>query len=932
MDPRIFRRWAKAERGGRGCHLLVWHGLDVAAVLEVGFEERPDLLRWLAAALGAEPHRLRSVLLWLAALHDLGKVGSAFQAQQSDLCARLGIDVRGLAPYSREYGHDHLGFVLLREDPHLDPQQGVVRISGTPPVRQGVRDLLLSIFTGHHGRQPPARLGSGRIGWSAFRAARQVREADREVARAMVGFLADLFGLGEDPVEVDACGLRRVSFVLNGMFTVADWLGSAADFAFVDGPMDVRTYLCERARPTAQKVLHRLRPWPFDRPRPLPARSFRDLAPGLRPTPLQRAMDEAFHPRRLPPGPLLVLIQDATGSGKTEAADLAVQRLVAAHRAESAYIALPTMATADAAFARRHRSADGRGLAGLLFGDPCEPVLAHARALRRARRDYVTRAEGETGESPPETWFARSSRRVLLARLGVGTVDQALLGVLRIRHATVRLAGMLRKALVVDEVHSFDDHVLTLLEELLRHQAALGGSVVLLSATLAGRLRERLVRAFAEGAGWADVAAHLHALPSARLPVLAVFHAGGVLCPELPPAPARPVPLAFVHAPEACIAHLVDRARDGRSGIWFRNTVGDAVEAFAALRTACAEAGLPAPLLYHARFLPADRARIEAELLATAGPESGPDKRRGRIVVATQAAEQSLDLDFDELVSDLAPVDVLIQRLGRFRRHPRDEEGRRRDPPDGRPPTRALLHVPPFAGEPDRDWYRRFLPRAAAIYADTARLWLGLELLRRGVEATGAFDPVRDGPRILDGVYRPAEELDPELPEALRAALREHEGTAFATRETARRGRLETRRGLLEAWRADADLPEMESLPTTRLGESHELVLVVRDGDAVRFLVEEDDPLEDSRVRVPWRPGWRADPELQDAVARRLRQHLQERGFEPRVVDADVRALGFETLLPLERDGAGWRGVFRTGGGCSFTVRYDRHLGLHREA
>lgn len=919
-DPSIFRRWAKAGRSEADFHLLPWHGLDVAAVFEAALDCREDLLRQLADAAGADPTRLRRLLLWLAALHDVGKVGSAFQRQRPDIADRLGIAADGLGEYRREFGHDHLGFLLLCDDPCVNDRV-VVRAPSALRRRSGLR-LLLAVFTGHHGRQPPAG-----ITLACFRAARQIRSEDTAVAGQLVRRFADLFGI-DGPIELDDEGLRRISFVLNGMFTVADWLGSAADFAFVSEPMEPDEYLDRYARPTARRVLERLRPWPFDEPRARPAAGFRDLAPAFRPLPLQQAVDEDFDPSALPPGPILVIVQDATGSGKTEAADLTLQRLVACRRAESAYIALPTMATADSAFERRRRSAGGRGLAGLLFEDPCEPVLAHSRSLRRAWRDYVTRAAGEPGEPPPDDWFTCSSRRALLARLGVGTVDQALLGVLRVRHATVRLAGLLRKVLVVDEVHSFDDYVLTLLEELLRHQARVGGSVVLLSATLADRLRARLVRAFAGGAGWTDVDERLARLPTARLPVLAVLHGGGVLCPDLPEASPRPLRVGFVHTPEDCIRHLVETARQGRCGVWFRNAVDDAVEAFTEIAGACRQLGLPDPLLYHARFLPRDREAVERELLAVAGRDGPPDRRRGRIVVATQAAEQSLDLDFDELVSDLAPVDVLIQRFGRFRRHPRDATGALCDPPDRRPDTRLLLHVPPLEAAPGPQWYRDFLPRAAAVYPDVARLWAGLKQLRRCVETRGAFDPVRDGPATLDRVYRGPEELEEELPEALRACLRTAEGEAWAVRETARRGRLPTERGLLEAWRAEPDLPETDALPTTRLGESHEVLLAVRDGDTVRFLIEEDDPLEDSRLRVPWQPAAPTDGSLLRALAERLRAHLVDRGLPSTVVERDIRRLSFETVLLLEPGGDGWRGVFP--GRSRFPVAYDHRRGLHR--
>ena len=283
----------------------------------------------------------------------------------------------------------------------------------------------------------------------------------------------------------------------------------------------------------------------------------------IRPTWLQQAVDELFTAEHLPEGPLLVLIEDATGSGKTEAGDLVVQRLIALGRAHGLYAALPTTATADAAFARK------KEVIAKLYGSGADPqiTLAHSRATTREalRIRYKTRAKMEKGDPGCLEWTAQSSKRALLADIGVGTIDRALLGALRTRHATVRLAGLYGKLLLVDEVHAYDDYMQGLLKRLLRHQASLGQHVALMSATLPSRMRETLVAAFIKGAGWSNLPAYR--LPRERYPALHIVHRDGVIHrePEQPPE-YRPAPVRFepVYDEASVVGRIVAWSKAGR--------------------------------------------------------------------------------------------------------------------------------------------------------------------------------------------------------------------------------------------------------------------------------------------------------------------------------------------------------------------------------
>ena len=926
MIRAISCRWGKSEQTGPGYHLLVYHMLDVAAVMASGLERRPDLLAFLAHGLRLPADTARSVILALTALHDIGKCALAFQALRKDVAARLGLDVTGIHPYdSARAHHVCVGQALL-----LDLiEEGRVALPLEEPISDPAEiEDLLSIFSGHHGFQPPleATLASYRGQW---------RRDDKDTAALLVEAVCEFFVWRRGVPDLD--GVRRMSYLLNGLVTICDWLGSSAAFAFEAEPMALSDYWCRRALPTAATALANANISLFqqrERPHPL---GFRGLFPGFAAaTPLQAILDRMLATEQRPEGAFLVIVEDLTGAGKTEAADLLAHHLLATGRIDGVYYGLPTMATADAAWERKEEEADGGGesLAARIFGRVPARVLAHAKRHRnRPFRELLTRAGQSDGEAAPLDWLARSNKRALLAELGIGTVDQALQGALRTRHATVRLAGLWRKLLVVDEVHAYDDYMQGVLEALLRHQALLGQNVLLMSATLPSLLRTRLIQAFGQGAGWSDLDARIAQLDRDHLPLLGLHHAHGSKerpVTAMPRPGARPLRFSAVHAEAEVVDWLVRHACAGRSAIWFRNTVDEAIASFEQLDTVLTAKGLARPLLYHARFLPADRAERERSLLEVAGKNAEPARRRGRVIVATQAAEQSLDLDVDELVSDLAPVDVLIQRIGRRRRHPREADGSRAiDGIEHRPDSEIRLHLPPL-DSPTEDWFRRFSPGGAVIYPDTARLWLTVRHLLdpttipgRPANADGiALE--RDARALLESVYAENEVVAAAVPSALRPSVFDVAGRDMEDRRQAFLNRLQFADGLLADWNRNTAVLADEDWAPTRLGESYALMLAVTQDGRFHFLEPGMDPLEDSVLRVPWPIETDpADHGARAALARLLPDDRARQRF------------AFQRLVVLRNDGASsWIGTAivhdRRGRARSLRLRYRRRTGLQR--
>jgi len=910
FTPAYFRYWGKAgaEAGGAVLfHLLPFHCLDVAAVGQALLAANAPLARHLSRLTGLDGPLLRQWMPFFLALHDLGKFADAFQNLRPDLLQRLQGRRSG-----RAYGerHDTLGYLLWRE--HL---KGVCQGLGVLPASSGSArrraaaggvDFWLRAVTGHHG-QPPK--GTPILLRDHFE-----EPGDLQAATA---FVTDLNALlledaGQLPA-LDTASMERASWWLAGLTVLCDWLGSSREpHTYVQMPQALSDYW-PKSLDWARGVVERV-----GLPPPESVTQFKlaDCLPGkptaaVTPTPLQAAVEAIA----LGEGPQLFILEDVTGAGKTEAALLLAHRLMRNGQGEGLYFGLPTMATSNAMYERLG------GVYRRLFSADSHPslVLAHsARALSDAFRmarvdepDYGDHTQPAGAHC--NAWLADNRKKALLADAGVGTVDQALLAVLPARHQSLRLLGLLGKVLIVDEVHACDAYMNELLCGLLRAHASAGGSAILLSATLPAVQRRTLIESFAQGTGGV-MAAPVEETGNEIYPLLTQFTGLGVVRQPVatPERVRRRVGVEALESEQAVCDQIVRAAEAGRCVCWIRNTVADARNAWQSLRDRLPEKALE---LFHARFAMDDRLAIEKRVVESFGPTSGPHQRRGRVLVATQVVEQSLDLDFDLLVSDLAPVDLIIQRAGRLCRHPRDKDGRRVDGPDERGEPLLCLLAPPWTDEPHARWLRDTLPGTAAVYRDQdGLLWQSLHLLRE----KGGFRMPEDARELIEGVY--GEEALAAVPDALQAATLAGEGARLAEGGQAQLNLLKIDRGYQ---REESNIWWDEAVTPTRLGEPTITLYLAR--------------WQDGHL-VPWKGegviGW-----MRSAVS--VRQALvKEAGNYSDIPDATIKAAReslpakgrWGVLLPLlEREGGLWQAWAKNGRGEEVALYYDPRTGLTTE-
>ncbi|MCV6585764.1 MAG: CRISPR-associated helicase Cas3', partial [Marinibacterium sp.] len=422
--------------------------------------------------------------------------------------------------------------------------------------------------------------------------------------------------------------------------------------------------------------------------------------------PMQRAVLDC----PLPDGPMLSIIEDATGAGKTEAALMLAARMMQAGKARGCFFALPTMATANAMLPRLEAAAD------VFFDTAPSLTLSHGRADLSARFRDIRGRPVSNPENGPHCgpWLSDGRRKSLLADLGVGTIDQVLLGVLPTRFNGLRLWAVADRVLIVDEAHSYDPYMQAQLERLLKMQARLGGSAIVLTATLPGPKKRAFETAFQSGVQRKPRRARRRA-PAQIQRELAPYPALSTIATEravtaVSPAPGtvRSVAVDRIGSVEDAVATIAGAACKGAACIWVRNAVDDAIAAVELLQ----HAGVEADLL-HARFAMCDRLHHEDRLQDRFGKTG--QGRAGKVLVATQVAEQSLDLDFDVMVSDVAPIGSLIQRAGRLWRHMAIRPAATRPVPG---PRLTVLSPDPDSDVSDR-WLHTVLDRGAYVYDPT---------------------------------------------------------------------------------------------------------------------------------------------------------------------------------------------------------------------
>lgn len=900
-EPLYFRYWGKAspDTTADSFHLLPFHSMDVAACGKELIALRQFSLQPLAQELMWPLSVVERLFIFFLALHDLGKFATAFQGLVPNLSPDL-VPPNEEKQYTRR--HDTLGWILWCEEaPALDC---------LPDGSNDFWAVWIRSVVGHHGKPPQESEGGGLIGQDANEF---FMRADRRAARAFIADVAPQLLPADVPMPSveNLATLQRHTWRLAGLSVLADWLGSnRAFYPYHSAPSLLSEYWPYAQEQARQAVVSAGLKWQPARNWPRPLELFDYLK---NPTPLQ----EYAATVDLELGPQLFLLEDVTGAGKTEAALILAQRLMQADRAHGVYFALPSMATANQMY-QRVGSVYRR-----LYTPDAQPslILAHgARQLVEGFRQSVLPEQlddhgYQTDESSASlhcnAWLADNRKKALLAEVGVGTLDQALLAILPARHQSLRLLGLAGKILIVDEVHAYDSYMVSLLKTLLVAHARQGGSVILLSATLPLTMREELLAHYRYGLGINDETC----LDDRRYPL--AVRAGREIQPhacETRPQVRRQVQIRALNDEAAVLELIAELASKGHCIAWIRNTVDDARRAHRLLSESLPEDSL---MLFHSRYAMADRLDIEADVLARFGKHSRGAEREGRVLIGTQVLEQSLDFDVDVMVSDLAPTDLLIQRAGRLQRHARQVDGNiAEDGIERREAPMLWLLMPDPGLNAEADWYSALFPKGCFVYPDAGKLWLGARaLLRAGCIITpGEPDQVGSVRQLVESVY--GEDTE-EIPDALRKASREQQGKDLAMQSQAHFNSLKLNKGYCidssDRWYEDHQIP-------TRLGdETLTLYLAIWREDGLHPLRDDNAHCwEQSAVRINASHAESLTPEWE----KRFGPAIEQLRSKWRLLEEPA------FVLPLAEVDDRWVARVQDKHGREREMRYDRRVGL----
>lgn len=536
----------------------------------------------------------------VAACHDIGKVSPSFVEKLRRNCTSGAehIPKQAVAPELEKQWGGHAGV-----------SQAAAKALGAPA-------WIPEILGQHHGFSP--QLGGRQADAEVFGGA--TWQAQRA---ALVQELQQRLGMSW-PAIVSAAQAR----LLAGLTSVADWIGSGRHFEDPNQPwkdlIDIALNDAGWLAPSYRSGL-----------------SFADVF-GFAPRGAQQQLLDIAH------SPGVYVLEAPMGLGKTEAALYAAYLMLCRGQASGIYFALPTQLTSNKIH-ERFNAFLSRILA---------PDCPHRSALLLHGKAWLQQTEmGEEGR-PGGAWF-HQAKRGLLAPFAVGTIDQALMAAMNVKHGFVRAFGLAGKVVILDEVHTYDAYTGTLLDALVVLLRSLHCTVIILSATLSQERRSHLLQA---------------PLRSQAYPLITAVKkdSGDVSLVQEHPVtlpPSTQVEVRLLDGEGCALQETLDRAAQGQQVLWIENTVDVAQQRYLDLAARAQELGVACGLL-HSRFTASDRQSIEDRWVSLFGKPGWPQRAaQGRILVGTQVLEQSLDIDADFLVTAFAPTDMLLQRLGRLWRH-----------------------------------------------------------------------------------------------------------------------------------------------------------------------------------------------------------------------------------------------------------------------
>lgn len=693
----FYQYWGKAEEPVEIVHhLFPYHCLDVAAVANQWWMQSSTIRRCFTQETGMTEKQTCAWVMFFIALHDLGKLDIRFQMKVPKLAKG---NYGGELPKnsgSKNYYHGEQGYTWL-------VQESASYFEGIKHKPQRWLQNWFAATAGHHGQVPT----NAEPNSPAF-VPEYITEQDKIAREEWIQDLARLF-LHPAGLDFEDIPTKEPPILLAGFCSVCDWLGSNTQYFQSQNTIQpLNDYFFEREN-KAHQVLQ-----DFGLLTEIKTKGgMRAIYPKCTPRNTQVLIDDLAVQQSL------IIIEANTGSGKTEAALAYASRLLAQCFADSITFALPTQATANAMLERLEK------VANKIFNGGQNVILAHGKRdfndrfkklIEQSKRTVNVQGEDEGGAQCSE-WLSSSRKRAFLGQIAVTTVDQVMLSAIKsLQHYFVRSFGVGKSVLIIDEIHAYDAYMYGILEAVIKQQKQAGGSVILLSATLPASQKQSLCKAWGVETGIDEQAYPLilqatddevksftlaeHEIGQDKIVDIELWQNDD--CSITAEQLERIVQAAEKGAKIGIVCNLVDDAQ--RYAHSLSETTSVPVD------------------IFHSRYRYCDRMDKEKVVLEQYGKDR---PNQGRILVGTQVIEQSLDIDFDWLISFICPVDLLFQRMGRLHRHEKNE----RPEKNKKPLCTVVIHKSINTTTPET--MKESYGLHGLIYKNIRALWRTQQLLQQ---------------------------------------------------------------------------------------------------------------------------------------------------------------------------------------------------------
>jgi len=633
--------WGKFTADPFTYHPLLYHLIDTASVGRVLWQDGlyKGIKSHFSKLLNFTYKETENLLSFLIGLHDIGKAGPAFQAKCPIMKLRLA-----------ERGFKFPSGFMFKPLPH-GLISGMVLENELPQhisMTLEEASLIARSLAGHHGSWPALGEMQSNL--------KKINLGDPIWYDARTNLINSMMQICQPPkhfsLPINTHDRNALITLLSGICVLADWVGSIENYFPYSHSISSMDDYIEISGKRARDAILKLG-WGCWAPsgEVVPFNTMFKFKPNQMQEHVIAHTDNIQHPA-------LVILEAPTGCGKTEAAFYMVDHWLQKNEGQGFYIAMPTQATSNQMFTRTETFLSNRYPQHLL-----NLHLVHGSAIRSTSMKLIQLKN--VGESIMDgvhalSWFL-PRKRTLLAPFGVGTVDQVFLSIMQTKHFFLRLFGLSSKVIIFDEVHAYDTYMNTLFLRLLSWLKFLNTTVILLSATLPDRTKRDLIQVYSK--------CSYNNNDLSGYPCLTVATNNSITQMEIQHEQSVSSNISWLKDEEASLLSSLERSlQEGGCAAVICNTVQKAQEMYQWIKKTDI---VPSNdlILFHARFPYQWRQQIEKEVLIRFSKDGQRPKRS--IVVATQVIEQSLDLDFDVMFSELAPVDLIIQRIGRLHRHPK---------------------------------------------------------------------------------------------------------------------------------------------------------------------------------------------------------------------------------------------------------------------